>query len=52
MVDRIITELGVFDVDKTNGLTLAEIAPGVTVEEVQERTGCTLKVADPLPLME
>ena len=52
VVDRVITELGVFDVDKTNGLTLAEIAPGVTVEEVQERTGCNLKVADPLPLME
>ncbi|KAM5350775.1 hypothetical protein ACJ41O_007280 [Fusarium nematophilum] len=35
-ISRIITELGVFDVDWTRGLTLVEIAEGVTVEEVEE----------------
>ena len=33
-VDIIITELGVFDVDKDKGLTLIEIAEGVTLEQV------------------
>ena len=32
-VSRIITDLGVFDVDFAAGLTLVEVAEGVTVEE-------------------
>jgi 3-oxoacid CoA-transferase B subunit len=53
VVDRIITDMGVFDVDKkgSSGLTLVEIAPGVTLEDVQKSTACNFKVADPLPLM-
>jgi 3-oxoacid CoA-transferase subunit B len=39
VVDRIITELGVFDV-ATAGLTAVELAPGLTQEEVRTRTGC------------
>ena len=37
VVDLVITDLGVFDID-TNGLRLVELAPGVTPEEVRERT--------------
>lgn len=50
-VDLIITELGVFEIDET-GMTLTEIAPDVTVEEVKERTEANFKVADPLISME
>jgi 3-oxoacid CoA-transferase subunit B len=41
VVDRIITDLGVFDVtDK--GLKVVELAPEVTFDEVQSKTGVTL----------
>jgi len=54
VVDRIITDLCVFDCDKAGGtgLTLVEIAPGITVDDVRKATGCDFKVADPLPLMD
>ena len=39
VVDRIITDLGVFDVTR-DGLTAVELAPGVTPEEVRLKTGC------------
>ena len=48
VVDRIITELGVFDIVPGKGVEMIEIAPGVTVEEVQAATGCELHVADDL----
>ena len=38
VVDRIITELGVFDV-VDGGLVIVERAPGVEPAEVVERTG-------------
>ena len=41
VVDRIITDLGVFDVTE-QGLKVAELAPGVTFDQVQSKTGCTL----------
>ena len=54
VVDRIITDMGVFDCDKAggSGLTLIEIAPGITLEDVIAATDCSFKVADPLPLMD
>ena len=50
VVDRIISDMGVFDCDE-NGLTLMEIAPGISIEEVTAATGCTFKVDDNLSLM-
>ncbi|KAF2259461.1 3-oxoacid CoA-transferase [Lojkania enalia] len=44
-VSRIITDLCVFDVDFTEGLTLIEIADGVTVDEVRAKTEAPFKVA-------
>jgi 3-oxoacid CoA-transferase subunit B len=39
VVNRIISDLGVFDVTP-QGLTAAELAPGVTQDEVRVKTGC------------
>jgi len=44
VVNRIITDLGVIDV-MPNGLKLVELAPGVTKEEVLEKTGAELDVS-------
>lgn len=41
VVWRIITDLAVLDTDK-NGFRLVELAPGVTLEEVQEKTGAPI----------
>jgi 3-oxoacid CoA-transferase B subunit len=49
VVDMIITELGVFEVavkGKDGGLRLIDIAPGVTVEEIQAKTEAAFTVAD------
>ncbi|CAM4109418.1 3-oxoacid CoA-transferase subunit B [Janibacter anophelis] len=43
VVQRIITDLAVIDVTD-DGLVLRELAPGVTTEEVLERTGAELRV--------
>nr|CAI5850218.1 unnamed protein product [Callosobruchus analis] len=65
-VDMIITEKGVFEVDKENevygvylldgtflllGLTLIELAEGVGIEDVLTSTGCNFQVAEDLKPM-
>ena len=49
VVDRLITELAVFDVDKERGeLVLVEMMPDVTVEELKEKTACDFEVSPDL----
>ncbi|HEX4740563.1 MAG TPA: 3-oxoacid CoA-transferase subunit B [Caulobacteraceae bacterium] len=46
VVDLLITDLGVFDIDrKGGGVTLREVAPGVTVDEIKAKTDAPFKVA-------
>jgi 3-oxoacid CoA-transferase subunit B len=49
-VDMIITDLAVFEVDRHGGtgMTLIEVAEGVTVEEIRSKTQADFKVADNL----
>ncbi|PWY96781.1 succinyl-CoA:3-ketoacid-coenzyme A transferase 1 [Aspergillus sclerotioniger CBS 115572] len=52
-VSTIITELCVFQVDRMRGeLLLTELAPGVEVEDIQNKTGAKFTVAEHLELME
>jgi 3-oxoacid CoA-transferase subunit B len=50
VVNRIITDLAVLDVTDgpTGGLVLRELADGVTVEELREKTGAPFSVPDEL----
>ena len=49
VVDRIYTDLAVIDVTE-NGLVATELAPGVTMEELQARTGAPLIAAPDLSM--
>jgi 3-oxoacid CoA-transferase subunit B len=45
VVDMVITDLGVFTIDKKGGgMTLAELAPGVSVDEITKRTEASFKI--------
>ncbi|MEK7266339.1 MAG: CoA-transferase, partial [Pseudomonadota bacterium] len=45
VVDMVITNLGVFAVERGKGMTLIELADGVTLDEVKAHTEATFKVA-------
>jgi len=51
-VNAIITELGVFDVHPERGLTLIEIAPETTVEDIRKVTEAPFEVAKDLKTMQ
>lgn len=42
VVDRVITELGVFDIVPDKGVFVRDLAPGVSFEEAQAKTEATL----------
>ena len=46
VVDMVITDLAVFTIDRKGGagMTLVELAPGVTVDEVKRKTQATFSV--------
>jgi 3-oxoacid CoA-transferase len=48
VVNMVVTDLGVFNVDPSQGLTLIETAPGASTEEIRAKTGCPFTVADNL----
>jgi 3-oxoacid CoA-transferase subunit B len=50
VVDLVITDLAVFSIDKAGraGVTLIELAEGVTLEEVTAKTEASFKVAPEL----
>ena len=47
VVDMVITDLGVFTIDKKGGggMALTELAPGVTVDEIRAKTEADYRVA-------
>jgi 3-oxoacid CoA-transferase subunit B len=45
VVDMVITDLGVFSIDrKGGGMTLIELAPDVTVDEIKQKTEAKFSV--------
>jgi len=50
VVDMVITDLGVFTIDRKNGsgMTLVELAPEVTLDEIKSKTAASFKVANTL----
>lgn len=55
VVDRIITNLAVFDIDGpagSRGLVLTAIAPGTDLAEIRNTTGVSFRVSESLPILE
>jgi len=45
VVDMVITDLGVFDIDKKQGgMTLIELAPGVSLDDITKKTQAKFQV--------
>lgn len=51
VVNRIITDLAVFDVDPKTGLVLIETAPGISVDQIKSSTGAAFKVSPNIKAM-
>ncbi|MFT8348985.1 3-oxoacid CoA-transferase subunit B [Clostridium saccharoperbutylacetonicum] len=51
-VNTIITDMGVMDIDREKGIVLKEIAPRVTLEEIQKATKSNLIISKDLKVME
>ncbi|KAF2179697.1 putative coenzyme A transferase [Zopfia rhizophila CBS 207.26] len=51
-VSTIITDLAVFDVDRLTGLTLKEVAKGVTIDEIKAKTEAPFNVANDVKEMQ
>ena len=45
VVDVVITNLGVFAIERGKGMTLIELAPGVNVENVKASTEANIEIA-------
>ena len=45
VVDRVISNLGVFDID-ASGMTLVQLAPDVTIDEIRNKTEANFEVAE------
>jgi 3-oxoacid CoA-transferase subunit B len=47
VVDMVITDLGVFTIDKkgSGGMTLTEVSPGTSLDEIKAKTEAAYKVA-------
>jgi 3-oxoacid CoA-transferase B subunit len=45
VVDMVITNLGVFEVERGKGMTLIELADGVTLDDVQKQTEAEYRIA-------
>jgi 3-oxoacid CoA-transferase subunit B len=47
VVDMVITDLGVFAIDRKGGggMVLTEVAPGVSLDEIQAKTEASYRVA-------
>jgi 3-oxoacid CoA-transferase subunit B len=46
VVDLVITDLGVFGIDRNGGgMTLLELAPGVTLDEIASKTEASYRVS-------
>lgn len=50
-VDTIITEKGVFKFDANRGLTLMELAEGVSLDEIRQATACNFSICENLGVM-
>ena len=50
VVDMVITDLGVFTIDKKGGggMTLTELAPGTTLDEIRAKTEASYRTANTL----
>jgi 3-oxoacid CoA-transferase subunit B len=51
-VKKVVSDLGVFDIDPDRGFVLLERAPGVSVEEIQQKTAGRLVVEGDIPEMQ